>query len=82
MTIKDEILREISYSSYNGLEYEGDAFENSNHAVRRFFRCWLNGSYHGEASYIERRNKWRKLSDKQKRAFVIAEFSEYTAHRS
>ena len=56
--------------------------DDVNHPVRRFFRCWLDGSYHDEATY--RRNCWFILkhhdNHRNMRQFVINEFVNYTAH--
>ena len=55
--------------------------DDVNHHRRRFFRCWLDGSYHGESHYranceVVRNNyhNWSKL-----REFVLSEFVDYTA---
>lgn len=55
--------------------------DDPNHHRRRFFRCWLDGSFNGEAHYrynceVVRKNyhDWSKL-----REFVLSEFVDYTA---
>ena len=40
ITAKDRIQRDL----------QGDLLDD-NHATRRYFRCWLDGSYNGEESY-------------------------------
>ena len=71
MTIKTDILRDL----------QGDLMD-SNHATRRFFRCWLDGSYLGEDHYranlefIKGNNHDRKVM----RSFIINEFCKFTAH--
>ena len=76
MNKMQNILRDHDRS----LIYSDDG-EHVNHAVRRFFRCWLDGSYNGEEHY--RRNVdyiWENQNNpRQLRMFVIREFVEYTA---
>tara|TARA_B100001778_G_C18595998_1_gene634711 strand:+ start:2459 stop:2824 length:366 start_codon:yes stop_codon:yes gene_type:complete len=62
---------------YGGTQLTDDV----NHHRRRFFRCWLDGSYNGESHYranceVVRNNyhSWSKL-----REFVLSEFVDYTA---
>ena len=62
---------------YGGTQLTDDV----NHHRRRFFRCWLDGSYNGESHYranceVVRTNyhNWSKL-----REFVLSEFVDYTA---
>jgi hypothetical protein len=72
MTIKTDILRDL----------EGNLTTDSNHATRRMFRCWLDGSYLGEDHYranlkfIKGNNHDRKAM----RRFIISEFVRYIAH--
>jgi hypothetical protein len=54
---------------------------DSNHWVRRFFRCWIDGSYNGSDHYRsnleyirQNRNNKRKM-----RSFVISEFCQFIA---
>tara|TARA_R100000963_G_C4595863_1_gene71337 strand:- start:310 stop:669 length:360 start_codon:yes stop_codon:yes gene_type:complete len=69
--IRTRILRDL----------EGDLTTDSNHATRRMFRCWLDGSYLGEDHYrtnlkfIKGNNHDRKAM----RSFIINEFCKYTA---
>jgi len=73
MNIKEKIA-----CDYGGTQLIDDV----NHAVRRFFRCWLDGSYHDEYRYITNCEFIKRHFDnyKQMRAFVISEFVKYTAH--
>ena len=70
------IKEKIEYD-YGGTQLTDDC----NHAIRRFFRCWLDGSYNGEQHY--KRNceyLWENRdNNKALRSFVIREFVEYTA---
>ena len=76
--IKNRIIRDL----------EGDLLD-SNHATRRFFRCWLDGSYLGEDHYrdnitylhqsLNRYGVGAKLEAKI-RGWVISQFVRYTAH--
>ena len=68
---KDRIARDL----------QGDLLED-NHATRRFFRCWLDGSYLGEDHYraniaFLKANSYKPAS---LRRFVISEFVHYMAH--
>ena len=77
-TAKTRIIRDL----------QGDLFD-SNHATRRFFRCWLDGSYLGEDHYkdnvaylrqsLNRYGVGMKLEAKV-RPWVINQFVQYTAH--
>ena len=69
-------------------DLQGDIL-NPNHVSRRFFRCWLDGSYLGEDHY--RANRKYLLSCLAEnglgikleiaiRGWVISEFCKYTAH--
>ena len=77
---KNNILRDL----------RGDLFD-SDHATRRFFRCWLDGSYFGENDY--RRNvqylrdalKAHGVGIKLERKitpWVVGQFVRYTAHEA
>jgi len=69
--IKTRIIRDL----------EGDLLD-SNHATRRFFRCWLDGSYLGEDHYRMNLDFLLINRDKPKalRSWVVSEFVRYTAH--
>ena len=56
--------------------------DDSNHYGRRMFRCWLDGSYKGQAHYQrncqriqEAGDHWGKL-----RVFVVGEFTRFVEH--
>ena len=68
---KERIQRDLS----------GDLLE-VNHATRRFFRCWLDGSYLGYDHYQVNLEFLKANHDNPKklRMFVISEFTKYTAH--
>ena len=68
---KERIQRDLS----------GDLLE-VNHATRRFFRCWLDGSYLGYDHYQVNLEFLKANHDNSKklRMFVISEFTKYTAH--
>jgi hypothetical protein len=70
ITAKDRIQRDL----------QGDLLDD-NHATRRFFRCWLDGSYNGEESYHFNVERLKLSHDKPSalRSFVIQEFCSYTA---
>ena len=55
--------------------------DHANHAMRRFFRCWLDGSYNGEAHYKINCNFIKKHHDNDRamRSFVVSEFCKYIA---
>ena len=77
-TAKTRIIRDL----------QGDLLD-SNHATRRFFRCWLDGSYLGYEHYqdnvaylrqsLNRYGVGMKLEAKI-RGWVINQFVQYTAH--
>jgi len=77
-TAKTRIIRDL----------QGDLLD-SNHATRRFFRCWLDGSYLGEEHYrdnvaylrqsLSRYGVGMKLEAKI-HGWVIGQFVRYTAH--
>jgi len=77
-TAKIRIIRDL----------QGDLLD-SNHATRRFFRCWLDGSYLGYEHYqdniaylrqsLQRYGVGAKLEVKI-RPWVINQFVRYTAH--
>lgn len=77
-TVKTRILRDL----------QGDLFD-SNHANRRFFRGWLDGSYFGENHYRANKSflcdmlKAHGVGIKLERKvtpWVISQFVAYTAH--
>ena len=69
-------------------DLEGDLFD-SNHATRRFFRCWLDGSYLGESHYRDNVSYLRQLLQRygvgmalevKVTPWVVNQFIQYTAH--
>jgi hypothetical protein len=70
------IEQKINYD-YGGTQLIDDV----NHAVRRFFRCWLDGSYNGEGHYKSncRIISANRNNPRQLRAFVVNQFLQYTA---
>ena len=70
--IRTRILRDL----------EGDLTTDSNHATRRMFRCWLDGSYLGEDHYRTNLEfiKGNNHDLKAMRRFIISEFVRYIAH--
>ena len=70
--IRTRILRDL----------EGDLTTDSNHATRRMFRCWLDGSYLGEDHYRSNVEFIKANSHDRKamRRFIINEFVKYIAH--
>ena len=63
------------------LELNESIITDSNHFMRRMFRCWLDGSYNGEGHYHNNCEIVRSSQDKpsQLRAFVIGEWCAYLA---
>jgi len=77
-TAKTRIIRDL----------QGDLFD-SNHATRRFFRCWLDGSYLGESHYRDNVAYLRQSLNRygvganlevKVTPWVINQFVQYTAH--
>ena len=70
--IRTRILRDL----------EGNLTTDSNHATRRMFRCWLDGSYLGEDHYRSNLEfiKGNSHDRKAMRRFIINEFVKYIAH--
>ena len=70
-TTKDKIKQDL----------QGDLLD-PNHATRRYFRLWLDGSYNGQEVYLFNVECLKRFHNKPKalRAFVIQQFCLYTAH--
>ena len=70
-TTKDKITYDL----------QGDLLDD-NHATRRYFRLWLDGSYHGPDVYLYNVERLKRLHNKPKelRAFIVQQFCAYTAH--
>jgi hypothetical protein len=69
-------------------DLQGDLFD-ANHATRRFFRCWLDGSYLGYEHYQDNiaylRQSLKRYGvgmalEAKVRPWVINQFVTYTAH--
>jgi hypothetical protein len=62
------------------LELSTDLITDSNHPTRRFFRCWLDGSY-DSADYSRNCEYARDNyeSDKRLRMHIISEWCKYMA---
>lgn len=80
MTKKERIIRGLTAESY--YTKGGTMITCPNHLRRCMFRCWLDGSYKGQAHYqrnckriLEAGDHWGKL-----RSFVVEQFGEYIAH--
>ena len=62
-----------------------ETIDDSNHFLRRFFRCWIDGSYNGEGHYHANCDIARRYyhdterNNKRLRAHVISEWSDYIA---
>ena len=76
---KQEIIESYQSPSFAG---EGDIVQDSNHHVRRYFRCWIDGSYNGEGHYMRNCNFVRDnyTNDKRLRSLAISEWCDYIAH--
>jgi len=73
MSIKEKIVNDCGGTQL---------IDDVNHPVRRYFRCWLDGSYHDWATYrrnceyiTENHNNYQRM-----RAFVVNQFIAYVAH--
>ena len=55
--------------------------DDVNHPVRRYFRCWLDGSYNGEQNYRRNCDFVRRNHNNHSimRQFVVSEFCQYVA---
>lgn len=63
-------------------EYLQESIKDCNTPLRRFFRCWLDGSYKGFEHYQDNVFMLSRHHDKPKviRGYVICEFCDYIAH--
>lgn len=79
--LREAITSRLS-DSYSGTEGYDKTIFDSNHFTRRMFRCWLDGSYLGEAHYHENCNFVRSLYDNDKALsqWVKRQFAQYLAH--
>ena len=84
MNINEQIKEDLNRPSY----YTDNAkiFECPNHIERRNFRMWIDGSYSDNGYQTYQHNiellKIIKDSPKKLRAFVIHQFTSYTAHEN
>lgn len=74
--IIDALTAESSYTS------GGTMITCPNHFYRRMFRCWLDGSYKGQAHYQRNCQRIRQAGDHwgELQSFVAEEFSLYLEH--
>jgi hypothetical protein len=63
------------------LDLSTDIITDSNHYMRRYFRCWIDGSYKGEGHYHRncRFVRHNFNNDKALRAMAIGEWCDYLA---
>ena len=61
-----------------------DILTDCNHHERRFFRCWIDGSYNGEGHYRHNCDLVRQHWDNPKglRALAISEWLQYQAQEN
>ena len=79
MNIQETIHRYLnSTSSYTD---GAKIHECPNHVIRRNFRMWLDGSYHGEGTYHANVARVQSIKDspKKMRSFVIEQFTSFVA---
>ena len=79
--LREAIISRLS-DAYSGTEGYDKTILDPNHFTRRMFRCWLDGSYLGEAHYHENCNFVRSLYDNdiELTRWVRRQFSQYLAH--
>ena len=63
------------------LELTNDILTDSNYWHRRFYRCWIDGSYNGQAHYQANCDMVRRNWDNPKRlrAMAITEWCQFLA---
>ena len=63
------------------LDLTHDILTDSNHYLRRFFRCWIDGSYNGEGHYLANCSHVREnyTNDRYLRGLAISEWCQYMA---
>lgn len=66
------------------LQLTSNILTDSNDAARRFFRCWIDGSYLGEGHYRANCDYIRDNFDDDKalRGFVVSQWCKYLAHEN
>ena len=82
-TKKERIHRDLQYETgmTKAQKTAGSMISDSNHVMRRFFRCYLDGSYSNEGDYKRNCEYLRENENKPKRirSFVIMRFTSYIA---
>ena len=76
-------LKEITeaISSESSYTEGGTVITCPNHFVRRMFRCWLDGSYKGQAHYkLNKRSIKRGIQGEWLPAWALREFFHYMAY--
>ena len=77
MTIKEQIQKDLKSKDFWS-DQHGSMINDSNHVMRRLFRCYLDGSYGNQEDYTrnlrENENKPKRL-----RSFLIMRFTSYVA---
>jgi hypothetical protein len=82
MTIKEQIQKDLQSESTGWpADTVGSMINDSNHVMRRFFRCYLDGSYGNQEDYTRNCDYLRENEDKPKRlrSFLIMRFTSYIA---
>ena len=79
MNIQETITRDLNATSY----YTDGAkiHQCPNHVIRRNFRMWLDGSYHGADTYNANVARVQSIKDspKKMRSFIINQFTSFVA---
>jgi len=82
MTIKEQIHKDLQSESTGWpADTVGSMINDSNHVMRRLFRCYLDGSYDNHNQYLENCEYLRENETKRKRvrSFVVRRFTSYIA---
>jgi len=87
MTIKERIQKDLQMEStgmtywFRANETVGSMIDDSNHVMRRFFRCYLEGSYDNQDDYTRNCEYLRENENKPKRlrSFLLMRFTSYIA---
>jgi hypothetical protein len=82
MSIKDKIHKDLQSESTGWpADTVGSMINDSNHVMRRFFRCYLDGSYNNQGDYTRNCEYLRENENKPKRlrSFLIMRFTSYIA---
>lgn len=75
MSITEQI--QDAFTTYNG----ETVISEPNHFMRRFFRCWIDGSYHGYGHYqsVCQHVRDNYANDKALRSYAIGQWCDYIA---